>query len=412
MKVVAGAEQLVNTTTYGYQTPAEMARLADGGWIATWRSDEGTSQHIYAQRFDGFGAAVGGQFQVNTDDAWSLIKPQVVGLSDGGWSIIWETQTELTPSDQEVRSKTYNADGTVRTVEASVNTFSTGYQKDAQLVARDGGGWVVTWTSQHQDDVDFTDGVYAQAFLDSGARFGPETPVNTTTAGDQFQQKLAPLDGGGWVVVWNSPGEDGDRSGLYTQAYSADGAVVFGVPPRVNTYTAHNQDQPVITGIEGGGWVIAWRSVGQDAANSDGVYAQAFNVDGTRLGGEVQVHTTTAENQNTQQITALDTGGWVITWQNGWFSICQQVFDANGDKIGGETQVNTFADTAQWNPVITALANGGWVTAWESQGQDGSGFGCYARLYNADGTPAGPEALASDDNIAAVPDIAMNGTGA
>ncbi|MDA9207879.1 hypothetical protein N9O61_03240, partial [Octadecabacter sp.] len=64
-----------------------------------------------------------------------------------------------------------------------------------------------------------------------------------------------------------------------------------------------------------GGWVITWVSSEQDGSG-DGIYAQAYNADGTTKGGEVQVNTYTTSDQSNPQVTALNDGGWVITWQS------------------------------------------------------------------------------------------------
>src|SRR5262249_59813505 len=44
------------------------------------------------------------------------------------------------------------------------------------------------------------------------------------------------------------------------------------------------------------------------------VRAQVFDAGGAKGGSEVLVNATTSGNQNTEQITALSNGGFVVTW--------------------------------------------------------------------------------------------------
>jgi hypothetical protein len=44
--------------------------------------------------------------------------------------------------------------------------------------------------------------------------------------------------------------------------------------------------------------------------------------------------------------------------------------------------VNTWTTDWQTNPSITSLPNGGFVVVWQSNGQDGSDFGVYGRIFN------------------------------
>ena len=66
--------------------------------------------------------------------------------------------------------------------------------------------------------------------------------------------------------------------------------MTFRTETQVNTYTTDHQRDSQITALSDGGWVITWESNGQDSSRR-GVYAQAYNADGTTLGGETQVNT-------------------------------------------------------------------------------------------------------------------------
>ena len=265
--------------------------------------------------------------------------------------------------------------------------------RNPQITALADGGWVVAWESYQQDGSSW--GVYQQAYDASGAAVGGEVRVNNYTTGQQQNPQITALSGGGWVVAWQS-GQDSDGSwGVYQQAYNASGAAVGG-EVRVNTYTTSDQVGPQITALSGGGWVVTWTSYNQDGSGG-GVYQQAYDASGTALGGEVRVNTYTSNDQGSPQITALSGGGWVVTWQSNEqdgndYNIYQQAYDASGAAVGGEVQVNIYTANYQLSPQITALSGGGWVVTWQSFQQDSDGsWGVYQQVYDASGTALGRE---------------------
>lgn len=79
---------------------------------------------------------------------------------------------------------------------------------------------------------------------------GPEFRVNTYTSNDQRQEgalggaTTATLSNGGFVVTWQSFGQDGSGFGIYGQRYSAAGAAA-GSEFRINTTTAATSVQQV-----------------------------------------------------------------------------------------------------------------------------------------------------------------------
>ncbi len=64
----------------------------------------------------------------------------------------------------------------------------------------------------------------------------------------------------------------------------------------------------------------------------------------------------------------------------------------NGTKVGGEIRVNaTVANNQEYSSV--AAVEGGYVVTWSSFVADGSDWNIYARRFGTDGTPLGGETL-------------------
>jgi hypothetical protein len=81
----------------------------------------------------------------------------------------------------------------------------------------------------------------------------------------------------------------------------------------------------------------------------------------------------------------------------------------------GETLVNTaVTDSTQQNCAISMDTLGRYVVVWESEGQDGDGFGIYAKIFNADHSVRVSDFLintSDQTNDQRFPDVAMNAEG-
>lgn len=93
-----GGEILVNTATEGYQQSPRVAVLANGGFVVTWsdmsgemtRAGEDTEFNaVKGQVFSGSGDRIGDEFRVNVTTAGDQSGPQVIGRTDGGFTVTW-----------------------------------------------------------------------------------------------------------------------------------------------------------------------------------------------------------------------------------------------------------------------------------------------------------------------------------
>src|SRR6187401_1077363 len=64
---------------------------------------------------------------------------------------------------------------------------------------------------------------------------------------------------------------------------------------------------------------------------------------------------------------------------------------AQAPRVGSEFQVNTHTTDPQNNQSVAAGANGDFVVVWQSDGQDGSSDGVFARRFSSTGAPLGGE---------------------
>jgi hypothetical protein len=157
--------------------------------------------------------------------------------------------------------------------------------------------------------------VTGEAEAGAPEKVGGETQVNSYALDQQDNAQVAALDDGGWVVVWRSAAQDSSGAGVFGQRYNADGQRA-GSEFQVNSAEFSDQEEPAVAGLVGGGWVVVWASYSQDSPNTEGVYGQRYNADGTKAGGEFLINDTTGANQNELDVAALPNGGFVVVWRD------------------------------------------------------------------------------------------------
>ena len=195
--------------------------------------------------------------------------------------------------------------------------------------------------------------------------FGADTTDPAFSASDP---SVAALDGGGFVIVWQSANQDGDGSGIYGQRYDADGTP-SGSEFRINTFTAFDQTSPEVAGLPDGGFVVTWQSDRQDGSDG-GIYMQRYAADGQPVGGETQVSSAAASDQSDPQIIVFDDGAMLIGWtaeaagSTTGTEVWARGFNANGSAAGDAFQINQVEAYNQGGLSLVALDGHSFAAAW------------------------------------------------
>jgi hypothetical protein len=271
--VAQSDEFRVNTFTNDAQSAVSVAMDADGDFVVAWQSNtqDGSGLGVYARRYDSAGVAQGGAFRVNVVTTGAQAAPSVAMDSDGDFVVAWQSNGQ-DGSSQGVYARRYNAAGTAQGSEFRVNTHTAGAQFWPSVAIDPDGDFVVAWHSYNQDGSGY--GIYAQRYNAAGAAQGSEFRVNTYTTDQQTKPHVAMDANGDFTIAWSSRGQDGSSYGVYAQCYSATGEP-DGSEFRVNTYTTLNQEDPVVGMEANGDFVVVWHSVGQDG-DGFGIYSQRY----------------------------------------------------------------------------------------------------------------------------------------
>jgi hypothetical protein len=303
----------------------------------------------------------------------------VAGLADGSFVVVWQSTTG-DGNGMGIYGQMFKANGTKSRSAFRVNTSTRNHQSLPSIAALEGGGFVVAWVSNVQDGSGL--GIYAQRYNATGAPVGAEFKVNTTTAGHQTVPSLAGLGNGSFVIAWQSADDSGQ--GIFMQRFNAAGRAQ-GAEMQVNTTEANNQSLPRVAALESGGFVVVWQSDLQDGSKL-GIYMQRFNANGAKVGSEIRVNTATANDQATPAVAGFSDEGFVAVWTSrnqdgsGW-GVHAQLFDNAGRKVNVEFLLNATTAGNQSQPAVAAFAEGNFTAAWTSDDQDGAAEGIFAQRF-------------------------------
>lgn len=373
-----GAEFQVNSYTTGYQAePAVLAHPDGDRFLVVWLDSE--QRAIDGNWVDTAGNLIGAEFRVSTDTYFSKESPTLGFGDDGRFVVAWVSEGQDGDATG-IFGQRFDSSGTAVGVEYALTSVTSGYQQNPAIMVRDNNGFVVYFTNGDPGSGDGAGTAISGQEVDiDGTVLGNPFLVNTETAGLQWVPSVARDATGDFVVVWQSYYQDGDSSSVHGQRFSSSG-VAQGLEFQVNTYTTARQRTAVVAKRSNGDFVVVWNSGNYSSAGSDGngqgVAGQGFASDGTLIGGEFVVNTTTTDQQYYASIAPYGASRFLVTWSSGGpfaqdgdrFGVFGQVIEIDGNKIGDEFQVNTYTTGDQWFPHMAGAEDSTFMVAWHSDG--------------------------------------------
>jgi Ca2+-binding RTX toxin-like protein len=226
-----------------------------------------------------------------------------------------------------------------------------------------------------------------------------EFRLNNTTDGLQSEPSVTALSDGRFVASWSSFEPSSGTIDIRGRLFNGDGSPV-GNDFVINSITdAHDHVSSVI-GLADGGFVATWD---HQLGGSDEIHGQVFNASGVPVGDEFAVSADSGGADQLPTMTALPDGRFVVTWYgqgvtDTTYDITARIFNADGSPAGDEFTINTRSGSYEYEPSVTTLSDGRFVFTWHF-----SDYGAIqrARIFNADGTPAGDEFGFADESAGA-----------
>jgi hypothetical protein len=351
-----GLDFIVNSTTAFTQGLPAITALADGRFVATWTSldvADGSGSCVRARVLNGDGTPAGADFVVNTTKTGNQEYPAITALADGRFVATWTSHDPADGSGSCVRARVFNGDGTPAAADFVVNTTMAANQSNPAITAFADGRFLATWDSEDPGDGEFGC-IRGRVFGADGTPAAADFIVNSTIAGSPFIPSIATLADGRFVAAWSSDDTgDGSFSCVRARVFGADGAPT-GEDFIVNSTTTSFQNDPSITVLADGRFVIVWSSEDTGDGSLSCVRARVFNADGTPAAVDFIVNSTTTSYQHSPSVTALPDGRFVValtsedTGDGSLNCVRAQIFDPNtfnGTDAGDIWQgSNLFAD--------------------------------------------------------------------
>jgi hypothetical protein len=369
-----GGEFVVNTYTTGTQWRQQLARRADGSFLVVWSgAGAGDPNGVFGQLYDASGAAVGGEFRLNTFTGASQFKPAAAVIGPGDFIVVWGSFGQDSGTIG-VYGQRVSATGAPLGAEFRVNTYTPGFQ-DTPRVAGHASGFVVVWDSEGQDGSEY--GIFGQRFTAGGAPVGSEFQVNSYTSGYQYRSAVAMDASGAFVVVWT----DYPRVQMYGQRFAPDGTPLGGEFQALSGFLG-------TVGMDAAGNFVV-TGVGYDD-DAFGISAQRFSSAGAAQGTEFAVNTRTTGYQLFPELAMAPAGDFVVAWHTYNFTTyvvedsSARAFRADGTPATPEFVVNTYTvgepEAVDSTPAVAIDGSGRFVIAWTSP-VDGSGTGVAAQRF-------------------------------
>ena len=241
--------------------------------------------------------------------------------------------------------------------------------------------------------------ILARRFDANGSPLEDEFFVSQSAVGDQLSPSIAGDDAGDFVVVWESTLQDGSGSGIYGRRY------VGGLPASdeflVNaSETAGDQKAPAVAAAPDGRFVVVWETDRPDPAGAD-VVAQLYDAGGNAVGSQFDVPTEISGPQTLPAVAMDATGAFVVAWQGAPVvapaldNVFARRFASDGTPVGDQFQVNTTSDIDQEHPAIATDGTDRYLVVWDRI-TNTFPHGLFRGRYFRGAVPEGPDFPAGD----------------
>ncbi|WP_337014687.1 beta strand repeat-containing protein [Leclercia sp. AS011] len=267
-------------------------------------------------------------------------------------------------------------------------TYST-YPNGFDTTALGDGSFLVTWAGNNNGSY----GIYAQRLTAQGVALGEPVQLASGATNtiynwsDSVVSVTAINDAGAYAVAWIGQDDGSNDTSIYTQLFNADG-ISLSAAVKLDGFASAQDIAPQIATLADGGYIVTWYISG-----GDGIYVQRFDNTGVAVSNTLPLAVPGSYSNASPQITVLDNGGYVVTWQaytSGDYHIYVQQFDATGTGsspvvLDGITGNSSSYET---QPQITALTGGGYVVTWSGFDYNSSNYDSSTWVQQFDATGA------------------------
>ena len=373
----------VNSATSGFQGRPRVAAHSGGDFVIVWDSDgnPGTALDIRGQRFSDAGDRLGDELPINAFTAGNQQWPDVAATADGGFIVVWMS-ADQDGSNYGIFGRRYDSAGAAVGGEFQVNSYTTSRQSYPVVAADPAGGFVVAWNSYAQGGPG--NGVFFRRFDGAGAPLSGDISAGNRRGTNPTDPAIAMGGDGRFVLAYRSRGQDGAGDGTFARRFARDGTPL-GLEFQVNTFTQFNEVLPTAAMATDGSFVIAWQngrfSGGTQDGDGYGISAQRYDAGGVPVGGELAANAFAVGQQRYPSVALQESGDYVVVWNSyGQFHVSgalvgRRFRDGVGDS---EVEISVGVDANGAGNDVAALGGDRVVVTWAGQ-SDGAYTGIFAR---------------------------------
>lgn len=260
-------EVAVNTVTGGTQWRPRVGLSSDGVAQVIWQQDGGPNSGIIERRIDSYGDPLGGPSLIS--GAQDGVEPAMASLADGRAVAVWSGGGF---EGYGILAQRFAEGDLVGDSILVSETIPAGYPMPSVAMGP-GGEFVVAWSGSDASGFDEYE-IRARVFDGDASPTTDELAVNIETGGLQMASAVTmSLDGGQFLVAWESELDNGANNEVIAKTYLIDGTVKQ-EDFVVNSYQAEMQDAPWATPTYNG-FLVAWQS-SPETGTGYNVYVRLF----------------------------------------------------------------------------------------------------------------------------------------
>lgn len=391
---IAWSEEFrVNAVAGPWQHSARVTALANGTFVATWVEQGSDGPRVMARLFGADGTPRTGDFAIASSTGVEAGQPVIAAQPGGGFVVVWREETTLSGGEVSdgLWARTFSASGSPVSGRIDVDGAQPGMQGEPEVAVLEDGRFSVVWTNGTGNERD----LYVRTFTASGSAVTGAVVVPDFTNLAQRAPSIAATADGGFVVTWSDASAqlgDDSQNEMAMRFFGPNGLPASD-EALVNTTYLGIQDQSVVTQLEGGRIVVAWKDWTAEAGQADGnnVFFRIFEANGDPVGPDVIANTERALEQASPAIAALPDGGFILAWASerpgaadpAEFEIIVQVFDEAGARRDEPIVVHPDLPGLHASPSLAVLADGRVVVTWEdATGSLGDAAGIHGQILD------------------------------
>ena len=334
-----------------YLEQPKIAATAGGGFLAVWNTDTDTvasptSGDAFGRSFSATGTAAGSKVALSAESGGGEYTPSITRLQNGNLLSIWsDTRTTSgLATSTDILGRITSPSGAALSGEFVVNTATVGQQFGTDLTALGDGRAVAIWAtgSVSLSGIQAT-GIKGRFVSAAGAATGAEFAIDEIAPGRSYETKtldVLSLGSGGFVAVWEE--DSGAVEEIHFQRFSAAGTKAG--PETI--VEAVSGDRHILhfftTELANGGFAVGWRLTAGGLPESH--HLRQFTMTGAEIDSEAALDTLAGAAGLTKihDMELMADGHVMLAGFRGTGAVATQVLDLGNEALSGSAAADTL----------------------------------------------------------------------